>query len=225
MQSRTSYLLQSWLWALAPLYTLGFGTAAIMAWAAVGKHSWRQAATIPVYLAGVVMMLVFADGNGHPNELLFDAALAVCMFIGVVHSVAIRGWVYADPPARHESLRSTQAHALAAEREQHAVREQARELAAKDPAMARELGIGRPDLPGRDYPDGGLVDVNHVAESALVTSLGLPADLARRVAALRDRIGAFDSYADLLEELAVDGHTSDDDLAPFADRMVFLPRL
>jgi len=37
-------------------------------------------------------------------------------------------------------------------------RQQARQLLANDPGLARELRIGRPDLP-RDYDDGGLVAV------------------------------------------------------------------
>jgi hypothetical protein len=38
-------------------------------------------------------------------------------------------------------------------------REEARRLAESDPALARELGIGRPDL-RRGYNDGGLIHLN-----------------------------------------------------------------
>ncbi len=70
-------------------------------------------------------------------------------------------------------------------------RQQARELADSNPALARELGIGRPDIP-HEYDDGGLVDVNHVPGGVLASSLGLTAaesctDLAPdRVDALLD---------------------------------------
>jgi hypothetical protein len=40
-------------------------------------------------------------------------------------------------------------------------RRQARELAKRNPVLARDLNIGRPDVP-HDYNDGGLVDVNQV---------------------------------------------------------------
>jgi hypothetical protein len=45
-------------------------------------------------------------------------------------------------------------------------------LAASNPALARELTIGRPDL-ARDYDDGGLADVNHVPGRMLAAGLGL----------------------------------------------------
>jgi len=49
--------------------------------------------------------------------------------------------------------------ALARALQARAQREEARRLIAQDPGLARELGIGRPDL-GRGYDDGGLVDIN-----------------------------------------------------------------
>ena len=57
-------------------------------------------------------------------------------------------------------------------------RQQARQLAQDNPVLARELAIGRPDVP-HDYDDGGLVDVNHVPGDVLASSLGLtPAESA-----------------------------------------------
>jgi uncharacterized membrane protein YccC len=76
------------------------------------------------------------------------------------------------------------------------VRNKARKLARKDPALARELRIGRPDLP-REYDDGGLVDVNHVPAAVLVSHLDLTAEQAAKVVSVRDQIARFDGPADL----------------------------
>jgi hypothetical protein len=81
------------------------------------------------------------------------------------------------------------AHAALAERK---LREQARAVVADDPALARELRIGRPDLP-RQFDDGGLVDVNHVPERVLVERLGLSPAEAARVVGTRERLGGFTS--------------------------------
>jgi hypothetical protein len=45
-------------------------------------------------------------------------------------------------------------------------------LLGRDPAVAAELRIGRPDLP-RNFDDGGLIDVNTVPAQVLSRLLGL----------------------------------------------------
>ncbi|GAA5169770.1 hypothetical protein [Amycolatopsis dongchuanensis] len=62
------------------------------------------------------------------------------------------------PPAEDPAV----ARVLAA----RARRQQARDLAARDPLLAKELGIGRPDLE-RGYDDGGLVDLNSAPAEVL----------------------------------------------------------
>jgi hypothetical protein len=52
-------------------------------------------------------------------------------------------------------------------------RERAGRLARDNLRLAREMGTGRPDLPGAH--DAGLVDVNNVPSSSLVALLGLVA--------------------------------------------------
>jgi hypothetical protein len=90
-------------------------------------------------------------------------------------------------------------------------------IAARDVHLARELRIGRPDLP-RQFDDGGLVDLNHVPIPVLVQQLGLSEADAAQVTEARDRIGGFSSaeeviaYTDLSPTL-VDG---------LRDRLVFL---
>jgi hypothetical protein len=85
---------------------------------------------------------------------------------------------------------------------------------------AAELLIGRPDL-GRQYDDGGLVDVNNVPVAGLASELALSADVAEQVAAARDRLGGF-STPDELVVYCVDMTMARLNL--IRERLVFLPR-
>ena len=71
-------------------------------------------------------------------------------------------------------------------------RDQARKLAGDNPALARDLKIGRPDL-DRSYDDGGLVDVNHVGAEVLVRYLDLSPEEAGAIIAARGELGRFSS--------------------------------
>ena len=77
-------------------------------------------------------------------------------------------------------------------------REQARALVAKNPQLAAELGIGRPDL-GRGFDDGGLIDINEVSAVVLATLPGFDTELAEGVISARQRVGGrFFTAEDLL---------------------------
>jgi hypothetical protein len=212
----------SWIWALAPAWTLGIATPGIMVHAAVRLRDRRQWATVPVYVAAWILMLLFADGNGNDNNALFGIGMAVGFGIGTVHAIAIRSRVFATTEPDVVAPGTTaqqQAHAIAEVRAAAEARDRARTLIADNPALARELCIGRPDRPGRDYPDGGLVDVNHVPGDVLTGALGMPAELAQRIIATRTEAGAFASYDELLMLLDSDGH----DTGEYAYRMCFVP--
>ncbi|MFC4911261.1 hypothetical protein [Actinomadura gamaensis] len=77
-------------------------------------------------------------------------------------------------------------------------RREARALAAENPLMARELRIGRTDLPPaqRPYDDGGLIDVN-VVPAVELTRFGLTPEQAEKAVELRDGTGGFSSGEDL----------------------------
>ncbi|GAB3453445.1 ComEA family DNA-binding protein [Actinophytocola sediminis] len=77
-------------------------------------------------------------------------------------------------------------------------RAQARELAAADPLMARELRIGRPDLSG-DYDDGGLVDLATAPEAVIAEVLELSAEQAEDIVAVRDTVLTVDDVFSLAE--------------------------
>jgi len=76
-------------------------------------------------------------------------------------------------------------------------------LRASDPAAARELGIGRPDL-GRGYDDGGLVDLNTASAGVITSVCGVDALLADAIVAARTRRGGlFYGLGEVLIDVAV----------------------
>lgn len=207
----------TWLWALVPLFSLGGLTPVVMAHAAARKRSLLQAASVPVYVAGVVALLAFSDEDAPAwQETLFVIALGVNMLVGTAHAIMIRSWTFSGGAS---SLRDEQKLAVSAHLETAKAREAARGLVLSQPTLARELLIGRPDVPGRTYPDGGLIDINHVAAETLASHLGVSLDLARRVVEIRDMAGGFASYEELSyylgEDKAFIGHV---------DRLVYVPR-
>jgi helix-hairpin-helix protein len=103
-------------------------------------------------------------------------------------------------------------------RQRLAQREQALELARKNPELALEAGVGRPDLPGA-Y-DGGLVDVNHAPAEVIACLPTFDKELAGRVVAARGRLGGFASLEDLGTVLDLPG----DQVENLRHHVVFLPR-
>ncbi|MCZ2826086.1 MULTISPECIES: restriction endonuclease [unclassified Modestobacter] len=82
-------------------------------------------------------------------------------------------------------------------------RAQARSLWVNDPAAARELGIGRPDL-GRGYDDGGLVDLNTAPAVVIASVCGVDPVLADAIVAARTRrSGVFYGLGEVLIDVAV----------------------
>jgi hypothetical protein len=96
-------------------------------------------------------------------------------------------------------------------------RSEARRILERDPALARELKIGRPDLPRR-FDDGGLVDVNHVPATVLAALPGFTPELAARVARARDEHHGFD----FLQEMEVFADLPDGLADELAERLIFL---
>lgn len=87
-------------------------------------------------------------------------------------------------------------------------RQKARRIVKRDPRLADELGIGRPDL-GKAFDDGGLIDVNHVPEPFLLHLPGVNQDLATRIVDLRRSVGGFDAAGDLEITLDLEPGTLD----------------
>lgn len=168
------------------------------------------------YLAASITVLVVLSVPAAVDPVSDTAgALAitlaiVLMAVGAVHAFA----AFRPTPGDNNLLASEQALATARARMHR--RRQARELAEHNPVLARDLKIGRPDVP-HDYDDGGLVDVNQVPGDVLVSCLGLTPVESAAVIAARDQLGGFSSP----EELSVYAQLPLDRVAALRDWMMF----
>ncbi len=135
------------------------------------------------------LLIVLSGSSGSSQPTTMDAVLglvaAVVMVVACFRLRSLRNEVrdvLADAPAL--------AAAVAARRR----RERARALAEADPALARDLGIGRPDRPG-EFDDGGLVDLGTAPADVIAIRCDIsPADAERIVAAQ----GLFSTVDELL---------------------------
>ena len=156
-----------WLWML-PVFSMGLlafvPPIAIAAKAKTQQAWWWAGGFAAAWLLG--FMLVGADES---DGAVSDIGLAIyfAAWIGAVIYALVMGpkvqWppkeslvpVGPPPPPPYDPnvgrCRGSPGRRIK--------REEAREIARRDPQMARDLRIGRPDLP-RQYDDGGLVDVN-----------------------------------------------------------------
>jgi hypothetical protein len=186
-------------WASMPLWSLGLLAFGPFLWLAITRRRRSDRAVVTAYIAvsavavGLVSLSTAVPSAGNASGgLLFFLAV-----VGAGHAMV------ACRPGRRDAsgrpvISKAYGNVLAESRagERMDVRNKARKLALKDPALARELRIGRPDLP-REYDDGGLVDVNHVPAAVLVSHLNLTAEQAAKVVSARDQIARFDGPTDL----------------------------
>lgn len=98
--------------------------------------------------------------------------------------------------------------AIAQARADQQKRAKARALAERDPHLARELRIGRPDL-AHPYDDGGLVDVNGAPPGVLAAVLDLSDEDAARIVEARRQLGCFDVAEDLITIAGLEPATLD----------------
>ena len=129
-------------------------------------------------------------------------AVVLCA-VGVVTAYRVRPIVFAAPVVA--TVQPAVAAALAARHLRHS----ARELAMRDPALARELRIGRPDLP-RTHPDGGLVDLNTVPGIVLAHEFGWPTEDVNKLLSTREQVGAFTSLAEVSALTGIDQRRIDE---------------
>lgn len=96
------------------------------------------------------------------------------------------------------------AHAIAVANMRRNLRYQAREH-ARDTVLARDLRIGRPDLP-RQYDDGGLIDFNHAPAEVLTAITGITPELAEHIVQIRNKVIGFSSAEELAAVAALPPH-------------------
>jgi len=178
---------KAWLLLCLPV---GLTTWAAFLYIGIRARRSRWLAWAAVYLAGVVVWLVL-DAPANPGSTAqgIAAAVALATWIGGgVHALVISN----DAVRR---IRGGQDPAVEAAETRIERRAAGRRLLASKPALAREVGVGRPDIPGAD--DYGLVDVNHCPATALTRLPGISSNLAARIVRERDQAGGFSSAEDL----------------------------
>ena len=199
-------------WVAVAAVPLGFGVGPAFLYAALRARvrSWAVYGVLwlAVCLTGLVLTLVYPD-NSDPEE--FGSLLMVLTwFVGFGQAFVLRG-EYA------RRIRTRETSAIERARERLRERDDARRVAVRDPRLALEMGIGRPD---RGTADGGLIDVNHVPETVLTRLPGVNRALARRIAAARREVRGFSS----LEDLGVVLDLPPDLVEDLRERAIFLPR-
>ncbi|GIJ44580.1 hypothetical protein Val02_14660 [Virgisporangium aliadipatigenens] len=152
--------------------------------------------------------------HGTPVPYLVPA-LAVARGVAVPR-MATHDWLVFS--SGMSAARPTSGIAVAEARARLRRRKKARQILAREPDLAFELRIGRPDLP-RDYDDGGLIDINHVPAEVLVRELEIPAEDAHRLIAQREAHGGFSHP----EELVFYCDLTPERLTVISGRLVFVP--
>ncbi|MFI0482166.1 ComEA family DNA-binding protein [Actinomadura sp. 9N215] len=181
-------------WAALPFLTLGYATPFTFAAALLWRRSLHLLVSTAAYVGVFATMLYLLPGMGEEDgtERAVGVLLFVLAVIGCAHAFIIRRRVF-DP----HGLSAVDNEAVVERvKRRRLLRDKARELAASDPGLARELRIGRPDLP-RQYNDGGLVDVNHAPPEALTLLPGITPELAGRIDRVRAETGGFVSAEEL----------------------------
>ena len=150
-------------------------------------------------LLGFALMGVSpTDDTGQPTGWLSNVAVLILLTVVLVATlllIGLRREVYhpsvdAEPPTGNQG-------AMASIEEARRKRNEARKLAVKDPMMARELGIGRPESK-QGYDDGGLLELNSATAKQLSAVCGLPRNLAEEVVASRATLGHFVNVEDAI---------------------------
>jgi DNA uptake protein ComE-like DNA-binding protein len=208
--ARTSrFRAKAWLLLTVPV---GLTTWAAFLYIGIRARRPRWLVWAGVYLAGVVVWLVL-DAPAKPNSTAqgIAAAVALATWIGGgVHALVVSN----DAVRR---IQGSEDPALEAAETRIERRAEGRHLLASKPVLAREVGVGRPDIPGAD--DYGLVDVNHCPAIALTRLPGVGNDLAARIVHQREQAGGFSSVEDLGMVLDLPPATVDG----LRDTTVFLP--
>jgi hypothetical protein len=214
----------TWWWFLVPILSFGFGTFVVVFVAALTLRARAVMLAAAGYLLlnllyfGVAVATTDSHGGftttpSTATRLATYPFLTLAWGVGTLHTVYLQ-WraghepeVVAGPPSDPDAGRA-------------ALRAEARRLAETDPARADALQVGRPDLLGRHYDDGGLVDVNHVPAGWIALGLRIPRPLADQIVAARERHHGFRSAGELM--IYCDGMTPEV-LARVSDFLLFRP--
>ncbi|GAA4692290.1 hypothetical protein Prum_038570 [Phytohabitans rumicis] len=175
---------------LVPVFSAGSLTWMLMAAFAVHRRSRVLGVLAAGYLVLAVAGCLLFGADEDAFTLRSDIGMLMLIVVslgGAVHAAILQVMprrTRLDPDA----VRTV---------EQRVRRQQARELLWSHPGIARELLIGRPDLPG-SFDDGGLVDINGAPVHVLGALPGIPVQTAQIIVADRSLRGEFASVEDLI---------------------------
>ena len=166
---------------LLALVSFGTGTWLVILAYAIRRRSRRLGlAAVGYLLTGALLVIMISTDDLETEDSAAEAflglgVLGLCWVVGAAHVILLHRAVWARVSGRRRL-------AQAREEERRVRRQQARNLLHRYPSARQEFAIGRPDL-ARAFDDGGLIDVNSVAERVLATLPGLT-DLQRRQVAM-----------------------------------------
>ena len=167
--------------AAVPIISVGMLSGPLVGILAIRRRSVRLGAAAVGYLAVTLGGALLIDTSS--DEITSDSdGLGVFLVIASALVCAVHVAVIVPRRKRTPGLDPR--------------RQYARQLAAEHPQIARQLGIGRPDLPNQ-FEDGGLIDINDAPEPVLRTLPGVSAQQAALIVADRTHRGPFRSLEDL----------------------------
>lgn len=178
--------------AVIPLATCGVTSWLVVGFLAARYRSRMLGVVAAAFLALLVFFMVAMELDGPQDEAGPWAGVGVvALLVATAGGSAAGAFIVARPPGR---LPKPSAEIELTRKVQ---REQARQLVNHHPSIARELCIGRPDLPRR-FDDGGLVDINSAPESIIGSLHGIGPDDARRIVADRHMRGPLASVDEMV---------------------------
>ncbi|MFI5910980.1 BTAD domain-containing putative transcriptional regulator [Dactylosporangium sp. NPDC051541] len=177
---------------VVPVLTLGVGSWATVTIFAARRRSWKLGG-VALGLLSLVVLFAYgmeADGPQEDPGPWADVGL-LALIVAMVGGIAAGATI--SPRRADSEPDPSVVFALS----QKVRRDQARQLVSHHPGIARELRIGRPDLP-RAFDDGGLVDVNTAPEIVIASLPGIGPEAARRILDDRYHRGSLASVDELV---------------------------
>ncbi|GIM97006.1 BTAD domain-containing putative transcriptional regulator [Paractinoplanes toevensis] len=190
----------------APLLTCSVASWVYFVYAGIRRRQWWQFVVAAVYfvlfaVGFVVLVLIDPSGSLDSDEVTTSDNIGMLFFGSLVLGSALHGVIVA---VRSDGFQ---------------LREQARQFAAFAPDRAREVGIGRPDLPMRMFDDGGLIDLNQLSGPDLARIARLPLAQCLEIERHRQTYGPFYRPEDLVSRGLADART----VRKLAARLICLP--
>jgi len=170
------------------LVTFGIGIWAAFVYAGTRarRRSWKLFGLVYLGLIIAATGLVVPDRD--PWLTLGGFAIIFAWVGGFIHALTIRS-------AYLKIVESPEQTLLDAAEARVRVREDALQLVRVDPAHAKALGVGRPDI--QLAFDGGLVDLDSAPAEVIARLPHADEGLAERIIVVRNRVGGFSSVQDL----------------------------